>query len=402
MSTLARRAIVLGLLIAVGPFAIDMYLPGFAAIAREFGTDDGAVQLSLVSFFAAMAVGQIVWGPISDALGRKRPAYAGIALFMLASIGCAFAPSIETLVALRFVQGLGGSAGMVIAIAVIRDLHTGAEAARLLALAILALSVSPILAPILGGLIVQFGSWQLIFWSLALIGLLVGCLVWRGLPETHPPERRTPARIGVIARSYRQLLGSPWFMTAALTSGTAQAGLLAYIAGSPSVFISLHGVTPLVYSLIFATNAAALIGGAQLVPWLIRRLGIRRMVTCAVAAYLTAGLVLAGAILLGYGTLEVTVVLVFLTLGCLGLIMPSAGMLALEPFGRMAGTAAALSGGLQATISTLATLVVSSAYDGTARPMVLVMAGAALVSAASWSLFLLLADGRGRTCASKG
>jgi DHA1 family bicyclomycin/chloramphenicol resistance-like MFS transporter len=386
-SPLLRRAFVLGMLMAVGPFAVDMYLPGFAAIARDLGTDEGSVQLSLVSFFLALALGQVFWGPISDRMGRKPPVYAGIGLFVVASIGCAFAPDIDTLIALRFLQGLGACAGTVVTIATIRDLHTGAEAARLLSLALLALSLSPILAPILGGALVELVSWRAIFWVLAALSLMIAALVAAFLPETRPPEERIAIGLRATFQSYGRLLRDRRFIAAVMTAGFAQSALFAYIAGSSFLLITLYGVSPFTYSLIFAANAIGLIGAAQLNGRLIHKLGAPRLIGRAVTGLLLAALAFAALVLAGVVSLPLTVLLLFLTLGCMGFIMPPATMLALEPFGALAGTASALANGLQFLISTVATLLVGGLFDGTARPMALMIAVAALGSFVSWQWF---------------
>lgn len=396
--SLARWASILGMLMAVGPFAIDMYLPGFANIAESFGTTEGTVQLSLVSFFVALALGQVIYGPISDMVGRKKPIYFGLTLFVIASIGCAFAPTIEALIALRFVQGLGGCAGTVITLAVIRDLKTGAEAAKLMSLTLLGLSLSPILAPVAGGALVSVASWHAIFIALAVIGAAILALVAFQLPETHPPERRISARVGPMLITYARLLGNGYFVTAVLTAGFAQATLFAYIAGSPFVFITLHGLSPFAYSMVFAINAAAIIGGAQFNSFLIRRWGTPRLISTAMVAFVPASLLLCAIVMAGGATLELTVGFVFLTVACLGLILPTSTMLALEPFGANAGTASALSGAMQFTVSSTATFLVSASFDGSDRPMAGVMTLSAVCAALAWSGFLLISARRRRAC----
>ncbi len=386
--SLARQVVVLGLLMAVGPFAIDMYLPGFAAIASAFATSEAEVQLSLVSFFVAMALGQVIYGPLSDMIGRRIPVLAGLGLFVVASVGCAFATSIDMLIALRFVQGLGGAAGGVVTMAVIRDLATGARAARLMALSLLGLSLSPILAPVAGGALVSVVSWRAIFVALALIGAAVIVLVMLALPETLPPARRQPAGLRGTLASYGALFSSGWFLTAVLAGGGAQAVLFAYIAGSPFVLMTLGGLSPLQYSLVFALNAAGIIGGAQFNSMLITRFGARRVVSVALCVLVPAALALAGAEAAGLGGLPVVLGLVFVSLASLGLVMPNAMLLALEPFGARAGAAAALGGALQMLVSSAATALVSAGFDGTARSMVFTMALGALVSAAFWLAFL--------------
>lgn len=385
-----RRAVVLGLLTAVAPSAIDMYLPAFGAIAAHFQTNDAEVQLSLVTFFAALAIGQIVYGPVSDAIGRKKPILFGLALFVASSIGCAFAPNIETLIALRFLQGLGGCAGTVVTVAVVRDLYSGGEAARMLSLTLLGLSLSPILAPIAGGALIAVGTWQWIFGALVAIGLLMLAFVALFLRESLPPERRNPVSVGSSLLAFARLLSSGWFMTATMTAGFTQAALLSYVGGSSFVFMTLHGASPLLYSAIFASNAVAIIGGAQFNGFLIRRFGSKALIGTALTVFLASALALYVVVGLFGAGLWTTVALVFVTLAGIGLIMPTATMLGLEPFGAMAGTAAALGGALQFITSAFATFLVSALADGTARPLVGVMAASAIAAALSWLAFLKL------------
>lgn len=386
----ARRAVVLGLLTAVAPSAIDMYLPAFGAIAAHFQTTDAQVQLSLVTFFAALAIGQILYGPISDAVGRKGPILFGLVLFVASSIGCAFAPNIETLIALRFLQGIGGCAGTVVTVAVVRDLYSGGDAARMLSLTLLGLSLSPILAPIAGGALIAVGTWQWIFGALVAIGLLMIGFVTLFLRESLPLARRNPVSIGSSLAAFGKLLTSGWFMTATMTAGFTQAALLSYVGGSSFLFMKLHGASPLLYSGIFASNAVAIIGGAQFNGFLIRRFGSKALIGTALTVFLVSSLVLYAVVGLFGAGLWTTVALVFVTLAGIGLIMPTATMLGLEHFGAMAGTAAALGGALQFTTSAIATFLVSALADGTARPLVGVMAGSAIAAGLTWLAFLKL------------
>ena len=204
-SNFLRTALVLGLLSAIGPFAIDMYLPALPSIEHSLNASMGAVQGSLMAFFAAIAIGQIVYGPVSDMVGRKAPLYFGLALFGLGSIGCALAPDIHTLVALRFVQGLGACAGMVVPRAVVRDLHTGVDAARLMSLLMLVFSVSPILAPLAGSLLIESFGWRSVFWAVTVTAVLGMVLLGTSLPETRPPAQRVDSSVASALTAYGEL-----------------------------------------------------------------------------------------------------------------------------------------------------------------------------------------------------
>jgi DHA1 family bicyclomycin/chloramphenicol resistance-like MFS transporter len=383
-----RRATVLGLTIAVGAFAIDMYIPGFAAIARDLHTHPGTVELSMTSFFVALAIGQVIYGPVSDTLGRKGPIYVGLGVFAVASVGAAFAPSIGILIASRFFQGLGAAATAVIPMAVIRDEYTGPDAARLLSLAMLALSVSPIMAPVLGGLLVQYTSWRLIFVVLIAITLTVVVMVWKMLPETLPPAQRVSGRPLAILTTYGRLLRNRYFMLPVFIAGFGQAVLFSFIAGSPFVFVTLHRVPPTIFGMLFALHAIAVIGMSQFNAPMMRRFGARRLIGGGVIALATAALLLAGLVFGGMTALWPFVLLTITLFFCLGMILAPAFLTAMEPFGATAGAAAALGVGIEFTISSVTTAMMGLTADGTARPMVGFIALVACCSFGSWVVLM--------------
>ncbi len=389
-SALYRRAVVLGLLIAVGAFAIDMYIPGFAAIAADLGSDPGTVQLSMTSFFVALALGQVVYGPLSDAIGRRRPIFAGLALFIVASLAAAAAPGIGTLIAARFVQGLGAAATAVVPMAVIRDEYVGPPAAQLLSLAMLALSVSPILAPVAGGLLVQHASWRVIFFVLVVIALAAMALVARFLPETLPPARRISAHPLPVLLTYGRLLRSRRFILPILIAGCAQAVLFGFIAGSPFIFVTLFALSPPVFGLLFALHAAVLIGISQLNAILLRRLGMRRLIGGAALVVALGALALAALTFGGGATLGRVLTLTLTIFAALGLIMAPAFLAAMEPFGAMAGAAAALGAAIEFSLSSATTLLMGLFADGTARPFALCIAVVACGALAGWAAFVRL------------
>ena len=381
-ATIARHAMVLGLLTAVGPVAIDMYLPAFPAIAHDLRTSEGAVQATLVSFFVALSLGQAVYGPIADMFGRRRPIFAGMALFIAASIACSTAESVAALTFYRFLQGLGGCAGMVLARAIVRDLYSGTEAARLFSLVLLVLGVSPLLAPIVGSGLIALFPWTAIFWAVAAFGLLATALLALLIPETLPEERRIPGGLASALRTYSVLLFDRRFTGLVMVAALAHGAMLAYIAGSSFVFIELFGVSPAVYSLLFAFNASALIGGAQFNVKLIRRFGAQRLVqgSASVMAAATGLLLLASAT--HVNSVAVTAALLFVSVGCIGFIGPPVSMLALERYAGAAGSASALLGTLQFGLGALSSALVSLLSNGAALPMAAVMAACALSSAA--------------------
>jgi DHA1 family bicyclomycin/chloramphenicol resistance-like MFS transporter len=379
---------VLGLLIAVGAFAIDMYIPGFAAITRDLRTSPGTMQLSMTSFFVALAMGQLVYGPVSDVVGRKPPVYAGLAVFVIASGLAAFAPSIEWLVAARFFQGLGAAATAVIPMAIVRDEYVGPDAARLLSLAMLALSISPILAPVFGGLVVQYMSWRMIFVVLMIIACLAMAMVWRMLPETLPPAQRTKLRIIGIGMTYGRLLRSRNFMAPILIAGFAQCVLFVFISGSPFVFVTLHHIQPTTFGILFALHAMMLIGISQFNAPMMRWFGTKRLIGGASILVCVVTLGLAGLVANGMSELWPFVALTLVMFTGLGLVMAPAFLTAMEPFGAIAGAAAAMGAGLEFAMSSAMTAAMSLCADGTARPMTLFLALSACGSFASWVLFV--------------
>jgi DHA1 family bicyclomycin/chloramphenicol resistance-like MFS transporter len=266
LSTYARNAIVLGLLAAVGPFAIDMYLPALPTIAADLKASTAATQMTLMTFFVAFGLCQIAYGPVSDMVGRKLPLYVGLAFFTAGSVGCAAAPGIEWLIFFRLVQGIGAASVMVIPRAIIRDLHTGVEATRLMSLVMLVLSVSPILAPLAGSaLIVPFG-WRAVFVAVTVVAVLAVVLVAVFLPETRPSAERVKVSVGAVLGGFGQLLRDWRFLGLTFIGGLGMSSFFAFLAGSSFVYIGHFGLSPTQYSLAFSANAVGFIGASQSQP----------------------------------------------------------------------------------------------------------------------------------------
>ena len=375
-------ALILGLLSAIGPFAIDMYLPALPAIGQSLGAEVGAVQWSLTAFFMALGVGQLLYGPVSDMLGRKPPLYFGLGLFTLASVGCALATDIDTLVALRFVQGLGAAAGMAIPRAVVRDLHTGTEAARLMSLLMLVFSVSPILAPLAGSALIAVTGWRGVFWAVALAATAGLALVFTTLSETRPASERVQSSLASALHAYGLLLRDRHYLGLVFSGGCAMSGFFVYLASSPFVLINHYGLTPTQYSLAFSVNAVAFIGASQLTGALGERFGLVRVVKAAASASGAVMLVLLGYYLAGGDRLAVLIALYFIASAFMGLVIPTTSVLALEQHGAIAGTASALLGTLQMLTGAAAMGVVGLFSSGQPLPMVVGMAAGALVGVA--------------------
>jgi DHA1 family bicyclomycin/chloramphenicol resistance-like MFS transporter len=375
-----RMALVLGLLSAIGPFAIDMYLPALPAIGVALHADVHAVQMSLMAFFISFAISQIVYGPASDIFGRKPPLYVGIALFIVGSIGCALAPDIGWLIGFRFLQGLGGGAPIVVPRAIVRDLHTGAEATKLMALLMLVFSVSPILAPLIGSLVIDAAGWRAIFWVVTGIGALGLLLTALALEETRPAEQRVRSDIASTLRAFALLLRDARFMGLTAVGAFGMASFFIYLANSSFVLIGHYGLTPRQYSFAFAVNAASFIGVSQFAGRLAARYGLARVVSVAVAGFALAMSALLALNLAGIERLDVMIAMLMLGYGFLGLVVPATSVMALDDHGEIAGAASALMGTLQLVMGAVVIAVMSAFVDGTARPMVAGIAVAAIIA----------------------
>ena len=373
-SSYAKNAIVLGLLSAVGPFAIDMYLPALPSIASDLRASTAATQMTLMVFFMAFGICQIVYGPVSDMVGRKPPLYFGLVLFTIGSVGCGLASSIEWLIFFRVVQGIGASAVMVIPRAIIRDLHTGVEATRLMSLVMLVFSVSPILAPLSGSaLIVPFG-WRAVFVAVTVVALLGLALVATFLPETRPPQDRIKVSVGNVLGGFWQLLRDRHFLGLTFIGGFGMASFFAFLASSSFVYIDHFGLTPTQYSLAFSVNAISFIGASQFAAAIGGRFGMGRMVIGAVSMFSLLTLILLAITAAGSDSLAVLIAMLFAANAFLGLVIPSTMVLALEDHGPIAGIASALGGTLQMLTGGAMIAVASLFFDGTALPMVTIIA----------------------------
>ncbi|TKB22787.1 MAG: multidrug effflux MFS transporter [Mesorhizobium sp.] len=378
-----RIAVVLGLLSAIGPFAIDMYLPALPSIGEDLKAGTAAVQMSLLIFFLSMGFGQIIVGPISDMVGRKLPLYAGLALFMVGGVGSATAPNIEWLIAFRFLQGLGASAGMAVPRAIVRDLHTGNEAAKLMSLLMLVFSVSPILAPLTGSQIIESFGWRAVFWTVTGAAALATILLATSLNETRSVEERANSSFGTALAGYRYLMGDRNFLGLTAIAGFGIASFFVYLSSSSFILIGHYGLSPSVYSVFFSINAVAFIGMSQLTGMLADRFGLKRVVWVAVTGYATVMVALFAIMASGVDRLDVMAALLFVGYGFLGLVIPTTSVLAMEEHGEIAGTASALMGTLHFAIGALAMGVAGIFFDGTPLPMV---AGITLCAVISFSL----------------
>lgn len=339
--------LVLGMLAATGPMAIDMYLPSIPAMASALSADEGAVQLTLMTFFVGLMVGQLAYGPLSDKFGRKPLAYVGLGIFTLGSVACALATDIVHLQWLRFLQGVGGSIGMVIAFAIIKDYFSGPDVGRMMSLVLAVLGITPVLAPLVGDFLQGLGSWRTIFWFMVAFGIALALLVALLLPETRRPADRKAFQLSRTLHNYGHILIDRRFIPFTLALCAAQAGFFAYLAGSASVFISQHGLTPTQFSLLFGFNALGLMVAALVNPRLHQRFGPLNTYRCASTIYFIILALLMSYLALGGSSVVVLSAGLFFTVASLGFIMPTGSHLALMQQGQYAGTASALMGSMQ-------------------------------------------------------
>lgn len=388
-----RIILILGALSAFGPLAIDFYLPAFPAMAAAFGTDEKHIQLTLAAYFLGLSIGQLAYGPVADRFGRRIPLLTGVGLFTLASVACAYAPSLEWLIGARFVQALGGCAGMVISRAVVSDKCDAVGSAKVFSQLMLVMGLAPILAPMLGGLLVNLYGWQSIFIGLTLFSALAATAVALWLPESLPPHMPRQPLSGAL-RQYGRLLGDWVFLGHALTGGIAMAGMFAYIAGSPFVFIKLYGVPAEHFGWLFGTNAAGFILVAQLNARLLSKRGPVFLLVRAVWVYLAAGLSLLGVCALQPAHLWPLLVPLFVCISSLGCIIPNASACAMNGQGARAGSASAMLGCLQFSVAAGSAALVAALHDGTAVPMALVISLCGLLVVGTAMLTRRLQDAR--------
>jgi DHA1 family bicyclomycin/chloramphenicol resistance-like MFS transporter len=342
-----RVIVVLGALVALGPLTLDLYLPALPKITDELSVSSSVAQLTLTGTLAGLALGQLIIGPLSDSLGRRRPLMAGIVLHMLASLGCLFAPNIEVLGISRVLQGVGAAAAMVVAIAVVGDLFADSEAATVLSRLMLVLGVAPVLAPSLGAAVLLRASWH---WVFAVLVVLAGCLLlvaWRAMPETLPPDHRRPLRIGAVGSTYIELLRDTRFVILVLVAALAMSGLFAYISGASFVLQGRYGLTQQVFAIVFGAGAVSFITASQVNVVLLKRFSPQGIVLCALGFAVVAGAAFVGLTLARVGGLAAFLVPIWSILAAMGLVIPNAPALALTRHPDAAGTAAALLGAAQ-------------------------------------------------------
>jgi DHA1 family bicyclomycin/chloramphenicol resistance-like MFS transporter len=370
----AELVVILATLSVITPLGIDMYLPALPSMAKAFAATDSDAQFTLSTYFLGFAIGQAFYGPIADRFGRIPPLYFGMTLYSLASLGCVFAPSLDALAGFRFLQALGGCAGTVIARAMVRDLFTGADAIRVFSRVLLVFGLGPILAPFIGGYMLYFFDWHGIFVALTLAGIVALVVIFFRLEETRDPVHIRPLRIGSVVVGYWRLLTHRVFIGYVLCGATMMAGTFAYIAGSPFVIEDLYGLSSQVFPWVFGINALGFIIASQINVRAQRRYSADRVLFAALVFQVAAAVVLALDGWTGWGGLWGILVPLFFWISTMGFVIPNTTMLAMAPFAANAGAASALLGVVQFVLAAASSALVGALADGTAHPMVSVMA----------------------------
>jgi DHA1 family bicyclomycin/chloramphenicol resistance-like MFS transporter len=372
--------LILGALATISPFSIDMYLPGFPAIASDLNTTIDQVQLSLTAYLVGISIGQILYGPMLDRFGRKNPLYVGLSIYVLASIGCAFTQSVSSLVIMRFMQALGGCVGIVAAQALVRDLFPISRIAQAFSLITLVIAVSPMIAPTVGAYVTSWIGWHYVFVVLAAITALIMISVYFFLPSGKKADPTMSLKPAEVVRNFYTVIKEPQFAIYTLAGGLATAAPFAYIAGSSDVFINQYGVSEKQYGWIFAFIASAMIGSTQLNHVLLKKFKSEQIIKFTLCYQSIIGIVLIVGTYYGwYGKLSL-IALMFIFFTGQGLTGPNTSALSLAPFTRLAGSASALMGSWRLGAGAIISALVSVFHNDTALPMVATMSLCAMVS----------------------
>ncbi|MDU1846434.1 MAG: Bcr/CflA family multidrug efflux MFS transporter [Niallia nealsonii] len=375
-------AFLLGSLSLLGPFTIDTYLPAFPTIVEEFHTSASLVQVSLTTCLLGLALGQLIIGPMSDVQGRRKPLIIFLGLYLLSSLICAVAPNIYMLIVSRFIQGFAAAGGLVISRAVVRDLYSGRELTKFFATLMLIGNLGPIVAPIIGGAILSFANWKVVFLVLTFIGIILTVVVAFKLEETLPAEKRVPSNIKQVVMNFGSLLKDREFAGYAFTQGFTTAGIFAYVSGISFVYQNIYGVSPQVFSLLFGINGVGLIIGTQIVGRL-SKFSERTFLKSGLALSMSASILLVIAILV-HAPLVAVAIPIFLFVTSISIIGTSSFSLAMETKGHMAGSASALLGLLPFLLGSLTAPLVGIGGEHTAVPMGVIIFASSLLAFLSY------------------
>lgn len=372
--------VLLGSLTVLGPFSIDMYLPGFPAIAQDLHTTAAKVSLSLSGYFVGISLGQLLYGPLLDRFGRKPPLYVGLIIYILASAGCAMVTSIEGLILMRIIQAIGSCAAAVASVVMVRDLFPVKDNAKVFSLLLLVLGASPMIAPTVGGYVTAAWGWQAIFLILLGMGIAILMAIYLWLPASYMPDQSISLKPRPILANFGRVLREPQFYTYAITGAIAFSGLFAYVSGSPMLFMTIFGTSEQEYGWIFAFLSIGFISSSQINTLLLRHYKSEQIVLVSLVGQVTIALGFLTVALNGLLTLPITLGFLLIFLCCIGFTNPNAAALSLAPFTQNGGSASALMGALQMGMGTLISVLVSLFESSSAVPMVLAMAGSSLLA----------------------
>lgn len=364
----------------MSPFSIDMYLAAFPQMAKDFDTSVAQVSLTLSSYFIGLASGQLVYGSLMDRFGRLKPLYAGLFIYIITSIGCAFSKNVETLIVLRFIQAVGGCAAGVASFAMVRDLFEPKESAKVFSLLILILGVSPLLAPTIGGYLTVYFGWSSVFLVLTAIAVILFAVVFKYLPESYPADPTHVLHPLPIIKNYFSIIREPQFYTYAVSGSLAFAGLFVYLAASPTIFMEIFGVSEQVYGWIFAFIAMGLVGMSQMNILLLKKFTTEQILLGSIIALVTASFIFLICAYNGWYNVYSVVATIFVFLSCIGLSNPNSSALAMAPFPLKAGSAAALMGFLQMGIGALASVCVGILKAQQLLPLSYIFVGTSVLS----------------------
>jgi DHA1 family bicyclomycin/chloramphenicol resistance-like MFS transporter len=372
--------LILGSLTALGPFSIDMYLPGFSGIAKDLNTTVAKVSMTLSSYFIGISAGQLLYGPLLDRFGRKKPLFIGLMIYILASLGCVYVADIDSFIFLRFIQAVGSCAATVASVAMVRDLFPVKDIPKIFSLLMLVLGLSPMLAPTIGGYVTEDYGWHTVFFILMCMGIVILIASQIGLPNSYKPDTSISLKPKPIITNFLKVLKEPQFYTYAFTGAIAFSGLFTYVAASPIIFMDIYHVDAKIYGWIFAFMSVSFIGSSQLNSVLLKRFSSEQMIFGALilqSVITIVFLILALNNLLG---LYQTIAMLFLFLGCLGISNPNTAGLTMAPFAKNAGSASALMGAIQLGLGALASFAVGIFVKNSVVPMVLIMTTTTIIA----------------------
>jgi DHA1 family bicyclomycin/chloramphenicol resistance-like MFS transporter len=375
-----KLILILGSLTALGPFSIDMYLPGFSGIAKDLHTTVAKVSMSLSSYFIGISAGQLLYGPLLDRFGRKKPLFIGLLVYILASLGCVYVTNIDSFILLRFVQAIGSCAATVASVAMVRDLFPVKDIPKVFSLLMLVLGLSPMLAPTIGGYVTEDYGWHTVFFILMCMGIAILIAAQVGLPNSYKPDTSISLKPKPIISNFLKVLKEPQFFTYAFTGSISFSGLFTYVAASPIIFMDIYHVDAKTYGWIFAFMSVSFIGSSQLNSVLLKKFSSEQMIFGALITQSVIAivfLVLAVNNLLG---LYETITMLFLFLGCLGISNPNTAGLTMAPFAKNAGSASALMGAIQLGLGALASFAVGVFVKDSVAPMVIIMTSTTIIA----------------------